>query len=58
MNSSPSLDDEIVNRIPKATNAFGKLRYRLWNERGIKLSTKVRVYKAVILTIFLYGSES
>ena len=29
VNSSASLDDEIVNRIAKASNAFGKLRHRL-----------------------------
>lgn len=58
VNSSASLDDEIVNRISKASNAFGKLRHRLWNERGISIKTKVGVYRAVVLTTLLYGSES
>ena len=58
VNSNASMDDEIVNRISKATRAFGKLRHRLWNERGISLHTKIGVYRAVILTTLLYGSES
>ena len=58
VNSSASLDDEIVNRISKAASAFGKLHHRLWGERGISLKTKVSVYRAVILTTLLYGSES
>ncbi len=58
MNSSGSIDDEVIHRIAKATNVFGKLRHRLWNERGVSLATKVQVYKAVILTTLLYSSES
>ena len=58
VNSNGSLDDEITNRIAKATSAFGKLRHRLWNEREMKLDTKIQVYKAVVLTTLLYGSES
>ena len=58
VNSSGSLDYEIIHRIAKAASAFGKLRHRLWNERGIRLDTKVQMYKAVVLTTVLYGSES
>lgn len=58
VNWNASLDDEIIHRIAKATGAFGKLRHRLWNDRGISLRTKVCVYKAVVLTTLLYGSES
>ena len=58
VNASGTLDDEIVNRIAKASSSFGKLRHRLWQDRGIRLETKIQVYKAVILTTLLYGSES
>ena len=57
VNSNASLDDEIINRIARATNAFGKLRHRLWNERSLKLDAKIQVYKAVILIKLLYGQN-
>jgi len=38
--------------------AFGRLETRLWKERGVRLSTKVAVYKAVVITTLLYGCES
>ena len=50
VNYCASLDDEIVNRISKASNAFRKLRHRLWNERGVSIQTKVSIYRAVVLT--------
>lgn len=37
----------------KASVAFGRLSKRIWNEHGI-----MAAYKAVILTVLLYGSES
>jgi len=53
-----SLDDEITTRLAKATAAFGCLRKRLWNDHGIRVDTKVQVYRAVVLTTLLYGSET
>jgi len=49
-----SLDDEITTRLAKATAAFGCLRKRLWDDRGIRVDTKVQVYRAVALTILCY----
>ena len=53
-----SLDKEIDARLAKANAAFGALRRRLWNEHGIRLDTKIAVYKAVVLTTLPYGSET
>ena len=50
VNSNTSLDNEIVNRISRATSVFGKLNTRLWKEQEIRLKTKMPVYKIVILT--------
>jgi len=30
----------------------------IWDDCGIRLDTKVAVYKAVILTVLLYGSKT
>lgn len=40
-NHSGSLDDEIVHRIAKATCVFESLRHHLWDERVIRLDTKI-----------------
>lgn len=52
------IDDEVNNRIAKASAAFGRLRTTVWERRGITLSTKLKVYKAVVLTVLLYACES
>jgi len=52
-----SLDDEITARLAEATAAFGCLRKLFWDDHGIRVDTKVPVYRAVVLTTLLYGSE-
>ena len=56
--SKAFIDVEIVNRIARVTESFGRIQQRLWNNRGIKLETETRVYKAVVLTTLLYGAET
>ena len=53
-----SLDKEITSRICKASQALGRLRVRVLNEHNIRLPTKLKVYKSVVLTSLLYGCES
>nr|VZI24620.1 unnamed protein product [Spirometra erinaceieuropaei] len=52
------IDDEVGNRISKASQAFGRLRSTVWNRHGLQLSTKLKMYKAVILPTLLYGAET
>ena len=52
------IDDEISARIGKASGSFGKLKKRLWSERGVRLATKINVYCAVVLPTLLYGCEA
>ena len=58
LSSDASLDKEIDIRLSKASNSFGRLRPRVWNERGLKEETKIAVYRAVVLSSLLYGCES
>ena len=46
---------KIDNRISKVNSAFGILRVKVWERRGISLETKLKVYWAVVLTTLLYG---
>nr|VZI34581.1 unnamed protein product [Spirometra erinaceieuropaei] len=43
---------------PKASQGFGRLQSTVWNRRGFQLSTKLKMYKAVILPTQLYGAET
>ena len=40
------------------TVAFGRLRANVWERNGIKLGTKLKVYKAVVLPTILYACET
>ena len=52
------IDDEVNARLAKASAAFGRLHKNVWNRRGITTETKIKVYRAVILTALLYGCET
>jgi Reverse transcriptase (RNA-dependent DNA polymerase) len=58
LSSDASIDDDISARQAKASAAYGRLTKRLWNDHGIRLATKIAVYKAVVLPTLLYGCES
>ena len=51
-------DDEATARIAKASVAFRRLRANVWERNGIKVDTKLKVYKAVVLTTLLYACET
>ena len=58
LTSTGSMDSEVSNRLAKAGASFGRLWTRVWRERGIKLPTKLAVYRAVVMTSLLYGCET
>ena len=58
VNSNATLDNELSLRIAKASASFGRLRHRLWKDRGVKLQTKINVYHSVVIPTLLYASET
>ena len=58
LSRTTSIDVEFNNCISKASSAFGRLRKSVWERRGITLSTKIKVYRAVVLTALLYSCET
>ena len=58
LSNDATIDHEISQRISKASASFGRLTHRLWSDRGIRLSTKVKVYQAVVISTLLYGCET
>ena len=48
---------EIVNRIAQAIAALSKLQ-TIWRDNNIKLSSKIRLMRSLVTSIFLYACES
>ena len=53
-----TLDREISRRIGKAAASFRALSRILWYQPRIKKHHKLRMFKAAVLPVLLYGSES
>nr|VZI32825.1 unnamed protein product [Spirometra erinaceieuropaei] len=58
LSRNTKIDDEVAHRISNASQAFGRLQNTVWNRHGLQLSTKLKMYKAVILPTLLYGAET
>ncbi|BHF58979.1 hypothetical protein SprV_0100193400 [Sparganum proliferum] len=52
------IDDEVVHRISKASQALGQLHNPAWNRHGLQLDTKLGTYKLVVLKTLLFGAET
>ena len=51
------IDSDVENRLSNASRAFGRLQNKIWKSHKLKQSTKISLYRAVVLTTLLYGSE-
>lgn len=58
ISSDVTLDKEIVACISKASQSLDCLCIHVMNHKNIKLATKTKVYKVVVLTSLLYGCET
>lgn len=58
ISSDAKIDKEVDSRLAKANSAFGRLYSRVWGNKHLRIATKMGVYRAVVLTTLLYGSES
>ena len=52
------IDDEADARIAKASAAFSRQRGSIWDRSGIRLDTKLKVYRSVVLPTLLYACET
>ena len=56
--SKGCLDDETQRRMAKASASFGRLRQTLWNNVHVPRRFKGKIYRAILLATFLYGTEA
>ena len=52
------LDQELSTRIAKASKTFWSLWQSVFADKAINVKVKCKLYKAVVLSVLLYGSES
>ena len=52
------IDDEVSVRIAKASAAFGRLCGSIWDRSEIRLDTKLKVHRFVVLPKLLYACET
>ena len=57
VNERANLDCEIGSRINAASRAFWKLRERVFDNHDLSLTTKLAVYRAIVIPTLLYGCE-
>ncbi|GFO20350.1 endonuclease-reverse transcriptase [Plakobranchus ocellatus] len=48
---------EILSRIAQTTAALTKLK-SIWNNKNIAISSKIRLLRSLVMSIFLYACES
>lgn len=52
-----SPENETSTRIAKASKAFNMLRNGVWYRKSISIEAKLRIFRACIIPVSLYGSE-
>ena len=58
ISSNGCTDDEIQNRVAKASASFGRLRQRLWNNHHVSMRVKGKIHRKIVLSTLLYGAEA
>ena len=52
------ITSEVTGRIARTARAFGCLRVPVFKNKDLSLATKRAVYRAVVLAVLLYGTET
>ncbi|CAF3323508.1 unnamed protein product [Rotaria sp. Silwood2] len=51
-------DKELDTRLRKAATAFNMLRHVIWYRKTVSITSRLRIFRACILPVLLYGSET
>ena len=52
------IDEDVIDKINKASRVFGRLRMKVFQNKHLRIATKVQVYQAVCISTLLYGAET
>lgn len=53
-----TVEKDVDNRIHAAHVAFGRLSHRVFQNKDLRMGTKLMVYQAVVISTLLYGCET
>ena len=53
-----TVSKDLDNRLSKASSSFGRLSNGVWQSHSLHLSTKIQVYRAIVIPTLLYGAET
>ena len=53
-----TVSKDLDNCLSKARSSFERLSKRVWQSHSLRLSTKIQVYTAVVISTILYGAET
>ena len=51
-------DTEISVRLTKASKAFNMLRHAIWCRKSVSIAGRLRIFRACVLPVLLYGNET
>ena len=57
ISNDATVSKDLYNRLSKASSSFGRLSTRVWQSHALSLSTKIQVYRAVVVPTLLSGAE-
>ena len=58
ISSDTTVSKDLDNCLSKASSSFGRLSKKVWQSHSLRLSTKIPVYRTVVVPTLLYGAET
>jgi len=58
ISNDASVAKDLDSRLAKASSSFGRLSKKVWQNHALRLSTKVQVYRAIVVPALVYGAET
>ena len=55
ISNDATVNKDLDNRLARASSAFGRMHKRVWQNHSLRLSTKIQVYRPVVVPTLLYG---
>ena len=58
ISNDATVSKDLDNRLSIASSSFGRLSKRVWQGHSLRLSTKIQIYRAVVVPTLLHGAET